>query len=277
MSVGLNSVIEPETGRSAAAVPEVHRVRGPARACRAGQGLGSFEIVKATTRMRREQAYRLRYQVYCIENGFEDPARHPGGFETDEFDSHSVQSLLIHRESGAPVGAVRLILPLAATPERSFPIQNACDDPLLRDPGRFPVPFVGEVSRFCISKQFRKRRDDAVDSVDRNPLAARLERRVTPHFTLALIEALIVMSIEHEIAYWCALMEPGLMRLLARLGIHFDHIGPMVECHGLRQPGFIRIDRMFRRAALENMDAWDILTGDGERWDAIRSMPGVRD
>lgn len=262
--------------RAASAAPAPQETLEPLVSVHDDAGRGAFEIVKATGGALREQAYRLRYQAYCIENRFEDAARYPDGLETDEFDSHAVQSLLIHRASGAPAGVVRLILPLAAAPERSFPIQRVCRAPELLDPQQFPVPVVGEVSRFCISKAFRKRREDALDDADTRRIPSPHERRVAPHLTLGLVEALIVMSIEHGIAYWCALMEPAFLRLLGRLGIHFDPLGPMIDHHGIRQPCLIRLDRMLRRAAAENPATWNILTDHGNRWDAVRLMPALR-
>src|SRR5690606_38130125 len=36
----------------------------------------TFSILRADTRAQREECFRLRYQVYVEENGFEDPAVH---------------------------------------------------------------------------------------------------------------------------------------------------------------------------------------------------------
>src|SRR3546814_10307851 len=67
------------------------------------------------------------------------------------------------------------------------------------------------------------------------------ERRVIPNMTLGLIEGLVRMSLDHGIFYWCAVMERPLLRLLARLGIHFEDIGPLVDYHGRRQPCFLKL------------------------------------
>src|SRR5882757_2983328 len=56
-------------------------------------------------------AYRLRYQIYCVEKQFEDSTAHPNELEKDEFDSHSVQGLLLHRKTGTALGTARLVLP----------------------------------------------------------------------------------------------------------------------------------------------------------------------
>ena len=69
-------------------------------------------------------AYRLRYQIYCVEKGFEDSTAHPNELEKDEFDSHAVQSLLLDRATGIALGTARLVLPLSNAPDRSFAIQR---------------------------------------------------------------------------------------------------------------------------------------------------------
>src|SRR6266853_4586961 len=51
-----------------------------------------------------KECLRLRYQVYCVEKGFE-PGRN--GLETDPFDDKARHVLLIHRASGEPIGTVR--------------------------------------------------------------------------------------------------------------------------------------------------------------------------
>jgi N-acyl amino acid synthase of PEP-CTERM/exosortase system len=88
-----------------------------------------FEVAAALSEHQIESAQRLRYQVYCVENPFENTSDHPDGLERDEFDSHSVHSLLIHRASGQAMGTTRLIMPVRGALERSFAIQQACDTP----------------------------------------------------------------------------------------------------------------------------------------------------
>ncbi len=229
-----------------------------------------FEVVPATTEELREDVFRLRYQVYCVENPFEDPADNPDGLETDAFDHRSTHSLLIHRPSGNMAGTVRLVLPDPENPNESFAVQQVCQEPLLKDPERFPVAQMAEVSRFSISKGFRRRRGDTLYGItDGRPLPADEERRVAPHMTLGLIESLVRMSVENDVSYWCAAMEPKLLRLLSRLGIYFDPIGPLVEFHGLRQPCFIKLETFLNRVQAERPDVWEVITDDGVHWDAF--------
>ena len=62
----------------------------------------TFSIVEANTDELRETCFKLRYEVYCIENDFEDPTRNPNQMERDTYDIDAVHFLMIHNESGKP-------------------------------------------------------------------------------------------------------------------------------------------------------------------------------
>lgn len=233
-----------------------------------------FQSVLATTAELRREAFRLRYQVYCVENPFEDPAENPNEEESDHYDEHAVHGLLIHRPSGVVAGTVRLVLPLPEALDDSFALQRVCHEPMLRNHRQFPVLRMAEVSRFSISKRFRQRRGDGLypNMHDPEPRSAAEERRVIPHMTLGLIESLVRMSVQHRITYWCAVMEPTLLRLLSRLGIYFDPIGPLVDYHGRRQPCYIKVSTLLARVARERPDVWEVLTDRGRHWDALLTL-----
>lgn len=217
----------------------------------------------------RKEVFRLRYQVYCVENAYEDPAENPDNLEQDSYDERAVHCLLQHKRTRSWAGAVRLILPNAQDPTRSFALQKVCTDPLVADLERFPVRQMAEVSRFCISKAFRQRQGDWLYPQSNDAGDRRDERRVVPNMTLGLIEGLIEISLNHGVLYWCAVMERPLLRLLARLGIHFENIGPLVEYHGRRQPCYLRIDRMLRQVREERPDVWEILTDGSRHWNRL--------
>jgi len=77
-----------------------------------------FSSSIADTPEDRDESFRVRFQVYCIDNGFEDPANSPDGLERDSFDSHSIHSVLTHNATGKAIGTVRLVLPEAQTLNR---------------------------------------------------------------------------------------------------------------------------------------------------------------
>ena len=236
-----------------------------------------FEVVPATTPEQLEEVHRIRYQVYVLERGFEDPNDHPDGLEWDEFDPHSQHCLLIHKPTGMAAGTVRLVLPDKNAPECSFPVQHVCQDPLLKDPTLFPVLTTGEISRFSISKQFRRRQTDGAypnvldGNVDKKPESGDM-RRIIPHMTLGLMEALVRMSVQNQVTYLCAAMERQLLRLLSRMGIFFDPIGPPVDHHGIRQPCYRNILELLNQVKDEHVDVWEVITDDGVHVAALEEL-----
>ena len=53
-----------------------------------------FTVVAADTPDLLDAAHALRYQVYCVEHRFEDPAEHRDERERDRYDRHSAQMSL---------------------------------------------------------------------------------------------------------------------------------------------------------------------------------------
>jgi N-acyl amino acid synthase of PEP-CTERM/exosortase system len=225
-----------------------------------------FEVIEASTPELIEQAHAIRYRVYCVETGFLGIAENANGLEKDNFDRHSVHALLMHRKSGQPVGTVRLVLPLADAPDRSFSIQEVTHEPVIRYATAFPLLSTAEISRFCIERQFRRRVTDTLydqegnePTVSENPA----ERRSGPLMRLGLMQAIVSMSVRRGMTHWCAVMEPTLLRMLHAMGICFTPIGPLVEYHGLRQPCTGDIAQMLDGVKQERPDFWDVITAGG--------------
>jgi N-acyl amino acid synthase of PEP-CTERM/exosortase system len=216
-----------------------------------------FQVDTSVTGNELREALRIRYQVYRVENPFENPREHSEGFEQDAFDAHSIHSLLIHRASGQAMGTTRLIMPVRHDLERSFPIQQVCKYSQLN---QLPLDRMAEVSRFSISKQFRRRQCDT-QYTGTDPLRER--RSMAPLMTLGLIQSLVRMSVEGGITHWCATMEPALLRLLAGMSIQFEPLGPLVRHHGTRQPCFCEVEPMLERVKSEQCPLWEVLTSGG--------------
>ena len=176
-----------------------------------------FAVVRATTPELLRKAYRLRYQVYCVENPFENPDEQIDRCETDRYDDRSAHTLLVHRPTGEVVGTSRVILPHKGDP---LPIATLLHGADLRGFAEFPIARTAEISRFAISKQFRRRCG---------------EGRM-PFITLGLMKGVFDICRDHEISHLAVVMEPPLIRILRRFGLDFMPIGGLVEHHGLRQP-----------------------------------------
>ncbi len=209
-----------------------------------------------------EAAHQLRYQVYCLERKFENAAEHSSGLETDQYDSHAIQGLLFHRPTERAIGTVRMILPADLEVGR-LPIEQ-----FLRDNGIDLSDYVDieksvEVSRFAISKEFRRRRtDDMMAAAD--PLSPQDSARQANLAFLSLVQFFLRQSIERRVLYWTAVMEPMLVRMLGRMGIHFRPLGPVVDHHGLRQPSWSYIPTVLDELKREHPDYWEVVTNAGE-------------
>ncbi len=223
-----------------------------------------FYCVSADEFSAREDAYHVRYLAYCVENHFEDAGENLDGQEMDEFDSHAPHKLLLHRSSGRAAGVVRLILPEPALPDHGLPFNSLIGPwgPV----GRITPPQrTAEVSRFAVVRQVR----DAIRKAagpriteDQLPTGAGLMKNIS----IGLMRGVVEIAAEHGISHLCAVMEPALLRLLARLGVHFQPLGPIVHYHGVRQPCFADLDRLLARTWAERRDVWEILTGEGVTW-----------
>src|SRR5215831_13162518 len=212
-----------------------------------------FATVTADSPERIRTAQMLRHQVYCIENPLEHENQE--GIETDIFDSHAAHSLLVHRQGDIPVGTVRLILPLADETARSFPIQTVLDEDASRQFKKIPLRATAEVSRFSISRQSRRLMET---QSQRDFISS-----TAPLMRLGLIQALVRMSLQHNITHWMAVMEQSLLRMLAAMAIHFVPIGPVVQFHGLRQPCFCVLPKMLEDVKRERPAFWSVLTSGG--------------
>ena len=213
----------------------------------------SFDVIAADGPDLRRACYRLRYQVYCVENPFEDPAAFADGLETDEFDSHSVNALMVDRQTGDAIGACRVVLPFDSDGARKLPFQTACEAPWMEDPDIWPLGRVGEVSRFCIAKAYRK-------------------GRMIGQAKLGLVKAAMRLCLDHRLTTFCCVLDPLLLRMLERLGMDCGAVGPTIEHHGQRQPCITNIKAFFAKVWRERPDVWEIVTDNGELWEAACAL-----
>jgi N-acyl amino acid synthase of PEP-CTERM/exosortase system len=214
-----------------------------------------FETLTADSAERVRIAQQLRHQVYCVENRLEP--ENDEGVERDSFDSHAAHSLLVYRPSDIPVGTVRLILPLADEVAHSFPMQTVLDASTSREFRKIPLHSAAEISRFSISRQTLRQMQM------HDEIQAQFISNTGPLMRLGLIQALVRMSLQHNITHWCAVMEQSLLRMLAAMAIHFVPIGPVVEYHGLRQPCFCVLPKMLADVKRERPAFWSVITSGG--------------
>jgi N-acyl amino acid synthase of PEP-CTERM/exosortase system len=223
-----------------------------------------FEMVRAEGPSLKEEVYRLRYQVYCLETGFENPDIFPSGLEKDEYDDQSEHFLVRHKRTGEYAATTRLVLPDPAQPDAPFPMEKHCVIDRLDLTETLQRMKVAEVSRFCVSKSFKRRAGEAgtvTGIADNRPDPfTEDERRSFPHITIGLLSCLIYGCDLHGISHWYAVMEPALIRFFTYIGMYFTGIGPVTEYHGKRQPCMIEQAFLLDSVKRKNVEVWELLT-----------------
>jgi len=196
-----------------------------------------FQILPVHDEAARAEVFRLRYQVYCEELGYEDPAAFPDGQERDDFDARSVFALLYHRQTGRAAACVRLVLD---QPGQGFPFEHACGGRL--DPARLDLRMLersrsGEISRLAVHRDFRRRRGEwQTPEATGDPEDQSGGQRRYPLLPMSLFLAAAALAMNRGLSQVFVMMEPRLARLLMSCGIHFEQVGEVIEYHGQRGP-----------------------------------------
>ncbi len=197
-----------------------------------------YQRIAPDDHKRLEQVYRLRYQVYVKECGYENPDDHPGGIERDKYDLRSVHFGIFDPETDQVFGTVRLILPEGEAP---YPVEEfmEIDPSLIPD---VPRARTAEVSRLAISKDYRRRlidriltSENEVEIPDDNVGNSR-RKNFEMQLVNGLFQCLVIESCQRDIRYWYVAMAKELFCLLRRWGVNWKPIGPELDYHGLRSP-----------------------------------------
>lgn len=215
------------------------------------------------------EAFRIRYQVYCEEAAYFDRRNYPEGLETDAYDGHSVQSLLVYRPTNAAVGTARLILPLSDSDSlEELPFDLVCAELPAEERKALPKSSTAELSRFCVTRGLKR-------EIARTPGKLLAEAGAAPQFAapssgelaryakLWLMRGLVEMSVQNRVSHWCAVIGPELFRALEQLGIRFTPLGPPVDYYGKRQPCWGSVDAILSRIKLGRREIWDVITDEG--------------
>jgi N-acyl amino acid synthase of PEP-CTERM/exosortase system len=191
-----------------------------------------FQAILADTDHARRIHYQIRYQVYCLETGFEDRNRFPDGQEKDEWDDRAVHFLVRAKATGDWAGAVRVVLPNP----RGLPVEQTCQ----LDPGAHPNVLnapLGEISRLCVLDSYRRRvprlaKLCGIDHLYQDPAY----RQPGTVILLGLLRAAAFYSHRRGIDSCYLLTTPGLARMLNRWNIELRAVGAKTEHRGERYP-----------------------------------------
>jgi N-acyl amino acid synthase of PEP-CTERM/exosortase system len=178
-------------------------------------------LIKGENSQDYDAMHRLRYQVFCNEVHFLNPALYPAGLEIDDFDAVSEHFLATNANANNDViGTVRLV---RWSERRSFPTARHFGSLLEQlDRLKFPFHSTAEISRLCISKQYRKRLKDGLLGLDGYEGPGDRRRRY-PEVILELFKVMYLASrFDLGITHWIATFEDSLYRLLNRYGVHLE-------------------------------------------------------
>lgn len=232
----------------------------------------TFDVIKVETEEQRDDVFRLRYQVYCEENGFIDPRLNKNKMERDIYDRHSLHTLLIHRKSGRAVGTARVVLPRHDKPLYSFPLQHACEHPLLYSEEK--IPNLCEISRLCMTGAFRSRPNDgsilpAYYEADweKKPQEQKEKvvyfRRMIPYAPLGLLMGAFELALGEGISNCLCVLDKGQLEAFQRIGFDYTPIGNEIEFYGQQQPIIFNIKKVLDYMLANNAPCWDIVSDGG--------------
>ena len=202
-----------------------------------------YEVILADSPATRAIHRRIRYHVYCVERGYEDPAAYPNGEESDIWDDDAAQFVVRERVSGRCVGAIRFILPRAV----DFPVETlGCLSPeatlcLRRHQ-------TGELSRICIIHS-------PPSWMYRGPLAAELAhvpKSRELEVLVGLVRAVVVYGLRRGIGRCYLLITDAFARLLRRFGFVLEGAGEPVDHRGLRSPYICLLRESIESASARN-------------------------
>ncbi|MCG5524438.1 PEP-CTERM/exosortase system-associated acyltransferase [Ectothiorhodospira haloalkaliphila] len=199
-----------------------------------------FQVLPADSVRLREQVFRIRYDVYCREFGYEKEEDCPGGMERDDYDDQSVHCLIVHRPSGQGAGCIRVVPPsLDGGTAAQIPMEQFCGHSLNHPelhPELLPRDNLAEVSRLAVHTQFRRRKGESESPIG-IAIAETIteeQRRTFPLLGLALFCAgtCLMGAMQREHAF--VMMERRLARMLQSSGFPFVQVGEPMEYHGPR-------------------------------------------
>lgn len=200
----------------------------------------SYDVVLADSPAGRQIHYAIRYQVYCLEKGWEDPSVRPDRMERDGYDETSAHFLVRCRATGQWIATMRLIV----APFDQLPINRVARIDTKKLPG-LTDGLTAEISRLCVIGEYmrhpRVNNPEAKFFFGPKAHSAKQISPVSPPsgqpwLTLGLIRAAREYSRQNGIRYWFFLISDPLARIVQRLGLGLQLIGPECDHRGKRRP-----------------------------------------
>lgn len=197
-----------------------------------------FEIKFANTQELKNKVFKIRYNVYCSELGWEP--ENNKGIETDKYDESALHCLLVHKRTGDLAGCVRLIVPKKDTPDFKLPFENIVLSQKHSDnigSQKLEERSFCEVSRLAVLNKFRRTEKSIPLPLNEAPVTTiytEEERNNFPNIAMGLyLAALSLAEINNHAAVF-VMMEPRLNRRLQHFGFPFKQVSSVIDFHGKR-------------------------------------------
>lgn len=212
----------------------------------------------------RQEAFRIRHDVYCSELNFEE--QRPDQMESDEFDEHAIFSLIEHRNSGNFTGCIRVVE--SSNEDEQLPLEKYCDHAFTSaqlSPSNFRRDQLCEFSRLAVRAAYRRRKMDQYPSAATGAINeitySEKELRCFPFIAIGLYMSAAAIAIERGTHHAFVMMEPRLARSMRFVGINFKQVGPTIEYHGKRAPYYISAERFLESLKPGFRNLYDQLGG----------------
>ncbi len=213
----------------------------------------------------KKDTFRMRYEVYAEEFGFERKEDHPGGLETDAYEDDSIHFACLN-DTDSVVGTIRLVL----DSDKGFPIEHAVKTTFI---GEMPErKKIAEISRLTVSRDLRRRKEDGMYGVesylkekeggilpDDGSIPEEMLGRKNPIIVLGLYQAMYQESRRRGLTHWYMITEKKLFFALKKYGFLFHQIGEPVQYHGERIPYLGIIEEVEKDLIKNNPDMLKIM------------------
>lgn len=190
-----------------------------------------FEVVLADNDYSRSLHYQVRYQVYCLEEGFESAAKFRASEERDDWDTQSAHFLVRSKQTNEWVAAMRMVIPESGP----LPIEDMCDIHPVARPS-LTGETAAEISRICVINTYRRNSSNQQHRVHKSMIMK------------GLLSAAAQFSQENGIFNWYFLTSPGLARIFSYLNIQLIKVGAACEHRGTRYPYLANLEQVIEQA-----------------------------
>mgnify|MGYP006302917315 CR=1 FL=1 len=193
----------------------------------------NFRVCFADTPFGVALHQRIRYQVFCLDRGFEDPGAFSTAQETDAWDDQSAHFIVQNKKTQQWVAATRIVLPKRGRP---LPVDalSAFDRRCLDD----QHAAVSEISRFCIIRNKAVGFESTGGVDDPDSLQAwgigAVGSAEQFEVTIGMIRTLVIFILKRNLKYCVFLVTDAFARLLTKLGLNLKQVGPPTQHRGMR-------------------------------------------